>query len=73
MKTLQDLENEIMAEAQAKVEQAKKDYFAGANDCKNGIYDKWYRYNRKDDGRAYDLGWMKQNETTENETVKFIS
>lgn len=42
-------------------------------DCKNGIYDKWYRYNRKDDGAAYDKAWMEQNKETQNEKVQFIA
>lgn len=34
-----------------------KDYEAGKQDHKAGYYDKWYRWNRKDDGEAYDLGF----------------
>ncbi len=49
-----------------------QDFRAGIRDCKNGIYDKWYRYNRKDDGVAYDRGWMRQNKTTMVEYVEFI-
>lgn len=48
------------------------DYLQGINDCKCGIYDKWFRYNHKDEGQAYDLGWMFQNQTTQNEKVLFI-
>lgn len=48
------------------------DYEQGINDCKCGIYDKWFRYNHKDEGQAYDLGWMFQNQTTKNEKVLFI-
>lgn len=48
------------------------DYLQGVNDCKCGIYDKWFRYNHNDEGQAYDLGWMIQNETTKNERVIFI-
>lgn len=70
--TLQELKDQIIKEAQAKVEQAEKDATLGRRDCKLGIYDKWYRYHRKDDGLAYDIAWMEQNELTKNETVKFI-
>lgn len=31
----------------------------GYNDRKAGFYDKWYRYNRADDGAAYDRGCVK--------------
>jgi len=30
----------------------------GYRDAQNGVYDKFYRYNRKDDGAAYDTGWQ---------------
>jgi hypothetical protein len=33
-----------------------KDYKQGKKDRMCGYYDKWYRYNRKDDGAAYDDG-----------------
>lgn len=56
------------AEVFAKVEDASK----GIIDCKQGIYDKFFRYNRNDDGAAYDEGWQHQNLTTQNETVKFL-
>ena len=32
------------------------DFIAGQKDRKSGYYDKWYRYNREDDGAAYDSG-----------------
>ena len=35
---------------------AEKDFISGYNDRKVGYYDKWYRYSRADEGRAYDLG-----------------
>lgn len=38
---------------------AKKDAAAGYRDRKAGIYDKWYRYNRADNGAAYDAGCVK--------------
>lgn len=31
----------------------------GYSDRKAGFYDKWFRYNRKDDGAAYDRGCVK--------------
>ena len=33
-----------------------KDFLAGKKERMAGYYDKWYRYNRKDDGAAYDAG-----------------
>lgn len=32
------------------------DAYFGFRDASVGYYDKWYRYNRKDDGRRYDEG-----------------
>lgn len=61
--------NEIIpAEDYIKVEDAVK----GIIDCKQGIYDKFFRYNRNDDGSAYDAGWQYQNMTTQNDSVNFI-
>ena len=41
-----------------KTEQKKSsDYAAGQRDHAAGYYDKWYRYNRKDDGAEYDRGF----------------
>lgn len=73
MTTLEELKQEIFNEAQNAIEIAEKDFNAGKADCKTGIYDKWYRYNHKDDGRAYDLGWMWQNKETKNDKVRFIN
>lgn len=42
-----------------KAETAKKDEAAGYRDRKAGYYDKWYRYNRDDDGAAYDKGCVR--------------
>jgi len=33
-----------------------KDFRAGKRERMVGYYDKWYRYNRQDDGAAYDDG-----------------
>jgi hypothetical protein len=46
------------------------DFIKGQEDCKMGIYDKWYRYNHN--GVEYDKGWMEQNKETQNEVVIFI-
>lgn len=35
---------------------AEKDIVNGYNERSVGYYDKWYRYTRADQGRAYDLG-----------------
>ena len=50
----------------------KRDRKAGCSDCKAGYYDKWYRYNRKDGGKAYDEGWQEQNSRQYTETLVFI-
>lgn len=63
----------IQTRTDEKILTARKDFQKGEIDCKNGIYDKWYRYHREDDGLAYDKGWMFQNGTTQNEEVKFLS
>lgn len=34
----------------------EKDFEAGYRDRKAHYYDKWYRYNREDEGKAYDDG-----------------
>lgn len=45
-------------------ERIEKDRAAGYRDRKAHCYDKWYRYNRPDDGAAYDEGVVKcVNET----------
>ena len=41
-------------------------------DCIAGVYDEFYRYNRTDEGQAYDKAWQAQNQITQNETVKFL-
>lgn len=64
-----------VAEAEACVKAtAEADYKAGYNDRNNHCYDKWYRYNRWDEGKAYDEGvkacvaknhskaWMEEDE-----------
>lgn len=38
------------------IKTAKKDIENGYKERMVGYYDKWYRYNRADEGRAYDLG-----------------
>ena len=40
--------------------------------CIAGVYDKFYRYNRTDDGQAYDKAWRAQNQITQNEKVTFL-
>lgn len=63
----------IWLEAEAKVTQAKQHYESGRRDCECGVYDKWYRYHTRQDGRAYDLGWMARNAEIKNENVKFVN
>ena len=37
---------------------AVNDFNAGKKERMAGYYDKWYRYNRYDDGNAYDQGCL---------------
>lgn len=69
---MQSYLEKLHAQFTARERNAMSDYRAGARDCANGIYDKWYRYNSFDDGEAYNIGWVEQNEITENDTVLFI-
>lgn len=73
LERLIELQEQTMADARRKCEQMQRDYDMGCEDCKSGSYDKWYRYNRADDGAAYDAGWVAQNHTTMNETVRFVN
>lgn len=73
MKDLEKYLEQIQSDAEMRKAIAKADYLIAKRDCKNSIYDKWYRYNRKDDGYAYDLGWMEQNKETQVEIIQFIN
>lgn len=56
----------------AYIETASKDIRNGYNERGVGYYDKWYRYSRADEGRAYDLGVKLAAETagcTEDMTI----
>ncbi len=44
---------------------AAKDEEYGYADRMNGIYDKWYRYHRRDDGAAYDRGQRRAAQSSE--------
>lgn len=72
MEALQKHLELIQLEADRRKAVAQADFNIAKRDCKNGIYDKWYRYNRKDEGYAYDLGWMEQNKETQVENVTFL-
>lgn len=54
------------------IARALRDQESARMDCIDGIYDKFYRYNRSDDGQAYDKAWRAQNQITRNETVTFL-
>lgn len=41
------------------IKDAYTDFEVGYRDGKLGMYDKWYRYNRKDEGKEYDIGIQK--------------
>lgn len=71
--TIEDLKNQIMESAKAQMSIAEHDYQKGIEDCLMGVYDKWFRYHRKDDGASYDKGWVFQNQVTQCDTVSFLS
>lgn len=73
MKQIDAIINRIKVEAKEKEIRARKDYKAGIADCQAGQYDKWYRYNREDDGAAYDAGWQEANADIQLEVVRFIN
>ena len=54
------------------IARALRDQEYARMDCIDGIYDKFYRYNRTDGGQAYDKAWRAQNQITRNETVTFL-
>ena len=72
MKTLEQHIDQLNQQHENRILFVKHDYEKGMNDCKLGVYDKWYRYHRSDDGQAYDLGWMAMNKEVQNESVKFL-
>lgn len=72
MKTIEDILTKIDEESSVRKMVSQKDYEYGMRDCNAGIYDKLYRYNRRDNGSAYDAGWQFQNKTTQNEKVQFL-
>lgn len=41
------------------------DFKSGVTDKKAGVYDKWYRWNRSDNGTAYDNGFNSVSFTKE--------
>lgn len=45
---------------------------AAWRDCSAGYYDKWYRYNHKDGGAAYNAAWIEANKVYQNDNVQFI-
>lgn len=53
---LEELVNEVEERQKETMKQLRHDYVKGMEDCKSGIYDKWFRYNRNDDGWSYDMG-----------------
>jgi len=53
------INGESIAEKQIEEERIRKDEQRGYEDRKSHCYDKWYRYNRSDNGKAYDRGVVK--------------
>lgn len=43
------------------------------DDCKLGLYNKYFRYKRKDKGSAYDIGWTIANTKYHNIHVIFLN
>lgn len=58
--------------ASALSEAESKDESYGYRDRKAGYYDKWYRYNRRDGGEAYDRGQKRAVRDGAPERVVFI-
>lgn len=56
----------------ARAATALKDETAGYHDRLVGVYDKWYRYNRSDEGAAYDRGQQRAVCSTEKSTSVFV-
>ena len=50
----------------------KSDYEFGYRSGKAGYYDKWYRYNRKDDGAQYDRGFDEGRKVSKKENYIII-
>ena len=48
------------------------DFNAGKRDKRSGYYDKWYRYNRKDDGAAYDAGFSEEKFNEKVDGIQII-
>lgn len=69
--TLKQFLASIDEDAKRKKLRAKADFNAAVNDCRCGLYDKWFRYHREDSGLAYDVGWMHANETIKVDKVTF--
>lgn len=59
MEIAKQMLNERIAGLQARFE---ADVMHGMMDAKGGVYDKWYRHHRSDNGAAYDAGWMSAKE-----------
>lgn len=51
----------------------RSDFARGYSDRMAGYYDKWYRYNRRDNGRLYEQGVLEaQNDARCPEQCNFI-
>ena len=53
-------------------ESGLQDFISGQKDKESGYYDKWYRWNRKDDGRAYDMGFNSIEFTKEIKIIECV-
>lgn len=54
-------------------ELAQFDIMVATDDCKQGYYNKYYRYKRRDKGAAYDIGWTIADTKYHNVKVIFLN
>lgn len=70
--TLEMIISEIKAECEKRILTARDNYSVGRQDCRNGVYDKWYRDHADFNGRAYDAGWHEENKTVRNTRPRIV-
>lgn len=70
--TLNDFLSQLRCKSK-KRDIALADIHAAYQDCKQGYYDKYYRYKRNDNGLAYDIGWTYANQKYKNIKVIFLN
>lgn len=70
--SFEDYKSYLVSKFDERLRIAESDFNQACSDCLLGVYDKWFRYHRSDDGTAYDLGWQFANKTIQNDAVRFI-